>query len=155
MIILNFSHPLTPPQLTQIEALTGSAISEVRGEMAKLNNALPFGQQVREIVERVGLSSRMNHRPQQLSGGERQRVAVARALFHKPSLLFADEPTGNLDEETGHDVMTLIRETCQETDSHLVLVTHNRKLIADNDQVLTLEHGKAAAEEVAEEVTTA
>lgn len=57
MIILNFSHPLTSEQLAQVEALTGSAISEVRGEMMKLDNALPFGQQVREVVERVGLSS--------------------------------------------------------------------------------------------------
>ena len=57
MIILNFSHPLTSEQLTQVETLTGSAISEVRGEMAKLDNALPFGQQVRDVVERVGLSS--------------------------------------------------------------------------------------------------
>lgn len=57
MIILNFSHPLTSEQLTQVEALTGSAISEVRGEMAKLDNALPFGQQVRGLVDRVGLSS--------------------------------------------------------------------------------------------------
>jgi len=95
-----------------------------------------------EILERVGLANRLTHRPSQLSGGERQRVAVARALFHKPALIFADEPTGNLDHETGQEVMTLIRETCEENDSHLILVTHNKGLIEENDCVLSLENGK-------------
>jgi ABC-type lipoprotein export system ATPase subunit len=95
-----------------------------------------------DLLERVGLANRIKHSPSQLSGGERQRVAVARALFHKPVLIFADEPTGNLDRETGQSVMSLIRETCAENGSHLILVTHNHDLMNENDIVIQLEGGK-------------
>lgn len=79
----------------------------------------------KELIARVGLAERATHLPAHLSGGERQRVAVARALMNSPKLLLADEPTGNLDEQTGEAVIELLLGLCQETNTALVLVTHN------------------------------
>lgn len=77
------------------------------------------------LLKRVGLTERMTHLPAQLSGGERQRVAVARALMNRPQVIVADEPTGNLDERTGEEVINLLLEVCAEEKTALVLVTHN------------------------------
>ena len=77
------------------------------------------------LLRRVGLGERGHHLPAQLSGGERQRVAVARALMNRPAVLLADEPTGNLDERTGDEVVALLLEVCREEKAALVLVTHN------------------------------
>jgi predicted ABC-type transport system involved in lysophospholipase L1 biosynthesis ATPase subunit len=77
------------------------------------------------LLKRVGLAERSTHLPAQLSGGERQRVAVARALMNRPQLILADEPTGNLDERTGEEVISLLLEVCAEEKAALVLVTHN------------------------------
>lgn len=79
-----------------------------------------------DLLDRVGLAERGHHLPTQLSGGEMQRVAVARALMNKPQVILADEPTGNLDEITGSEVMNLLLEVCSEENTTLVLVTHNR-----------------------------
>lgn len=79
----------------------------------------------KDLLDRVGLADRSSHLPSQLSGGERQRVAVARSLMNKPHMLLADEPTGNLDEKTGDSVIDLLLSLCAETDTALVLVTHN------------------------------
>jgi putative ABC transport system ATP-binding protein/lipoprotein-releasing system ATP-binding protein len=79
----------------------------------------------KDLIARVGLAERATHLPAQLSGGERQRVAVARALMNSPQLLLADEPTGNLDEQTGDAVIELLLSLCRETGTALALVTHN------------------------------
>jgi len=94
------------------------------------------------VLSRVGLSGRADHRPGALSGGEQQRVAVARALVARPSLLLADEPTGNLDEATASDLQRLIREMHAEHGLTSIIVTHNPVLAASCDRVLKLEAGR-------------
>lgn len=103
-------------------------------------------KRAKELLEQLGLGERINYRPNLLSGGESQRVAVARALFHKPAFIFADEPTGNLDPETGHRVMTQLRDTVREHGSHLVLVTHNPRHVQEGDEVLRLDQGRGLME---------
>ncbi len=85
-------------------------------------------KRARELLNRVGLSDRLNHRPAELSGGERQRAAVARALIHKPTLLLADEPTGNLDRRTAHTVGQLLLDLHRQEQNVLVVVTHSAEL---------------------------
>ncbi len=95
----------------------------------------------REMLARVGLAERASHLPMQLSGGERQRVAVARAMINSPSLLLADEPTGNLDEHTGDAVIELLLTLCRETGTALVLVTHNVAHARKTNRSLILHEG--------------
>ncbi|MGH9840974.1 MAG: ABC transporter ATP-binding protein [Blastocatellia bacterium] len=96
----------------------------------------------RDYLHRVGLGDRDRHRPGELSGGEQQRVALARALIFSPSLLLADEPTGNLDERTGETIQSLIRQIQHEEKLTAVIVTHNERLAAQCDRVLRMENGK-------------
>lgn len=93
------------------------------------------------LLESVGLSHRAHHLPSELSGGESQRVAIARALATRPAILFADEPSGNLDEETGEKVMDLLFKMIQETGTTMVLVTHDPDLAQKCHRVIHLEHG--------------
>lgn len=99
-------------------------------------------QRARELLERVGLADRLAHRPSMLSGGEQQRVAVARALVMRPTLLLADEPTGDLDETTAESLHALLREMHAEHGLTSVIATHNPRLAAACDRVLRLEHGQ-------------
>nr|WP_238942285.1 ABC transporter ATP-binding protein [Marinobacter sediminum] len=85
-------------------------------------------EQALAMLESVGLSHRLQHYPEQLSGGEQQRVAIARALVHQPSLLLGDEPTGNLDQETGEKVLSLLFDLHEQSNSTLVLVTHDERV---------------------------
>jgi lipoprotein-releasing system ATP-binding protein len=94
------------------------------------------------LLDRVGLTPRISHRPGALSGGEQQRVALARALVSHPMLLLADEPTGNLDEGTAHDLQALLREMHQEHGLTSIIVTHNPALAASCDRTLRLEGGR-------------
>ncbi len=97
-----------------------------------------------ELLKRVGLGERSHHLPAHLSGGERQRVAVARALMNRPKLILADEPTGNLDERTGDEVINLLLEVCAEEQTALVLVTHNPAHAKKASRQLTLQTGAFA-----------
>lgn len=104
---------------------------------------------VRESLERVGLGQRLEHRPSQLSGGEQQRVSIARALVNRPSLLLADEPTGNLDSRTGEEILNLIRNVSLSLGMTVVMVTHERALAERFAQrLIFLGDGKLISEEV-------
>ena len=92
-------------------------------------------------LKSVGLSDRISHSPSQLSGGECQRVAIARALISEPNIILADEPSGNLDQKTGEEVMDLIFSLCEEQKQTLILVTHNEILAEKCDRVLRLSNG--------------
>ena len=98
-------------------------------------------QRAMKWLERVGLGARTHHRPRMLSGGEQQRVALARAFVNEPALLFADEPTGNLDRRTGESVSELLFELNQETGTTLILVTHDERLASRCQRILSLEDG--------------
>lgn len=117
---------------------------------ARENVALPLdiagGDNARgraaELLERVGLGHRIDHYPNAMSGGERQRVALARALIHQPALMVADEPTGNLDNQTGNAVADLLFELNQENDATLILVTHDLALAARCQRQVSLHEGQ-------------
>jgi len=95
-----------------------------------------------ELLNKVGLGDRSHHYPSQLSGGEQQRVALARAFSNKPSILFADEPTGNLDAETSEKVVQLLFDLNEEAGTTLVIVTHDMELAKKNQRILRLQGGK-------------
>ena len=108
----------------------------------------PRGRDIaKSILRRVGLEKRLNHYPTQLSGGEQQRVAIARAFAIQPELLFADEPTGNLDQHTGQHIIDLLFELNREQGTTLVLVTHDHALANRCDQILSLRDGRLVIEE--------
>lgn len=94
------------------------------------------------LLKRVGLGDRLQHRPNQLSGGEQQRVAIARALLKRPLLVLADEPTGELDSDSGAEIYRHLRELCHEQQSTIVIVTHDRGFIDPADLVLTIRDGQ-------------
>jgi putative ABC transport system ATP-binding protein len=93
-----------------------------------------------EVLTDVGLSDRMDHKPNQLSGGQRQRVAVGRALVNKPSIILADEPTGNLDSKTGHEIMALFDEI-HKAGNTVIMVTHEEEIAAHAKRVIRLRDG--------------
>ena len=98
------------------------------------------------VLEQVGLSDRINHGPSELSGGQQQRVAIARALVNKPSILFADEPTGNLDSKTGEDVMNLFKGLNQEGQT-IILITHEENIAMQSKRIVNIKDGLIESDE--------
>ncbi len=127
------------PTLTAVENVTVPL--ELRGE----NNAHSYAG---ELLDRVELENRLHHYPVQLSGGEQQRVAIARAFINRPRILFADEPTGNLDVETSEKVVDQLFLLNQDSQTTLVLVTHNLELAKRAQRILYLRGGRLVADEL-------
>jgi putative ABC transport system ATP-binding protein len=101
---------------------------------------------VAQLVESVGLKDRLTHRPSELSGGQQQRVAIARALITKPTVVFADEPTGNLDSKTGGEILELLRQAVQDSGQTTVMVTHDARSASIADRILFLADGNIVKE---------
>ena len=93
-----------------------------------------------EVIDKVGLSDRLAHTPAELSGGQQQRVAIARALVNKPSIIFADEPTGNLDSKTGKEVMTIFKEL-NASGQTIILITHEESIANQSNRIITIKDG--------------
>lgn len=127
-----FQHYFLLPELTALENVTLPALIGGRGAE----------EHAQELLERVGLKDRMDHLPTELSGGEQQRVAIARALINNPGILFADEPTGNLDAKTGGGVMDMLLTVVDEAGKTLVVVTHDLELARRGDRTLIIKDGK-------------
>lgn len=127
------------PTLTAIENVMVPL--ELRGEATK-----GVRQRAKELLEEVGLGDRTHHYPTQLSGGEQQRVAIARAFINEPKILFADEPTGNLDTETGEYIEKLIFDLNEKQQTTLVLVTHDLELADKCDRIIKIKNGKVDAD---------
>jgi lipoprotein-releasing system ATP-binding protein len=106
-------------------------------------------KQAIEILERVGLGHRLKHKPRELSGGEMQRTAIARALVARPRLLFADEPTGNLDAASGDEIVRLLRDLNRQEGVTIIMVTHNHELVAVTDRKVRMAAGRIAEPEAA------
>ena len=123
------------PELTVLENVTLPAMAAVRRSGGtRIDHA-------KRLLERVGLGPRMKHLPSELSGGEMQRVALARALVTEPSLVLADEPTGNLDAMTGSEILRMLQDLSGNSEISLVMVTHSPEAAAICDRILTLEDG--------------
>ena len=102
---------------------------------------------VEQLIQTVGLADRRTHRPAELSGGQQQRVAVARALVHKPAVVFADEPTGNLDSKSSAEVLGLLRRAVDEFGQTVVMVTHDPDAAAVADRLIELADGRIVRDE--------
>ena len=125
------------PALTALENVMVPA--EIRGETRAREHAM-------ELLKKVGLENRLNHYPVQLSGGEQQRVAIARAFINRPKILFADEPTGNLDAETSQDIIRLIFDLNTTAGTTLMMVTHDHDLSQHAQRVITLKGGQVVSD---------
>lgn len=123
------------PTLTALENVL------IPGELSGMNGA-KLSERAAELLSRVGLEKRMKHYPNQLSGGEQQRVAIARAFIHEPKVLFADEPTGNLDEEASEIVEKMLFDLNRELGTALVVVTHDLELAKKASHIFRLKGGK-------------
>ena len=125
---------------------TLTAVENVMVPM-ELRGGRQAGPRAQDLLQQVGLSDRAAHYPAQLSGGEQQRVALARAFINQPKILFADEPTGNLDEETSHKVEELIFRLNSEAGTTLLLVTHDLELASRAQRIIRLKGGKVISDE--------
>jgi len=137
--VFQFYHLL--PELNVLENAMLSSMIE-HSWMSFKSNGKAIRERAASILNDLGMSHRLKHRPNQLSGGERQRVAIARALMNAPKVLFADEPTGNLDADTGRQIMGVLEGLHQNAGQTIVMVTHDRALARESDRVLVLVDGK-------------
>lgn len=127
------------PILTVEENLTLPLLLDGRKpDQAKVNN----------IIQKLGLSNRMNHLPNQLSGGQQQRVAIGRALINNPALLLADEPTGNLDSENSREIISLLRSFNKEFHQTVIMITHDERIALSADRIIAIEDGRITRDEV-------
>ncbi len=137
--VFQFYHLL--PELSTLENVLMPAMI-TNSFVGWLRNKHQVRRRAQELLERVGLGHRLKHKPRELSGGEMQRAAIARALINRPSIVLADEPTGNLDVDTGHEIMGLLRDLNENSGLTIVMVTHNLDLVADTDRVVRLLAGQ-------------
>ena len=100
-----------------------------------------------EVLDKVGLSHRLTHKPTELSGGEQQRVAIARALVNSPSILFADEPTGNLDSKTGHQILEIFKDLNKRGQT-IVVITHEREIAEQSQRIITIKDGEIGSDSI-------
>ena len=126
-----FQNYMLMPELTALE--NASLATAVAGKEAT--------ERVRYLLEKVGLADRMDHLPNELSGGEQQRVAIARALAHDPAIIFADEPTGNLDSRNGGQILDLLFGLAEEGNKTMVIVTHDRQIAERGDRTFIIKDG--------------
>ena len=127
--------------LPELDALENVCLP---GRMARISVATVEARG-RELLARVGLQDRLDHKPSELSGGEQQRVAIARALINEPELILADEPTGNLDSKTGGEIIELLKRLRVEKNTTLVIATHDAKVAANAERVIELVDGRISA----------
>lgn len=107
-----------------------------------LDNKDPDMEHFNDVIDTLGIEDKLNYYPDELSGGERQRVAIARALVSKPAIVLADEPTGNLDENTGNEVLNLMRESAEKFGQTIILVTHDMDIAREADRIVTIANGR-------------
>jgi ABC-type lipoprotein export system ATPase subunit len=123
------------PELTALENVT----------LPSMMGGKPRQAEAANLLERVGLKERLHHLPSELSGGEQQRVAIARSLINDPSIIYADEPTGNLDSHTGQAIIELLIEVARHDRRTLIVVTHDQQLASRGDRLLRIEDGRLMA----------
>lgn len=136
--VFQFYHLLD--ELTVLENVMAPAMASV-GTLKWFAIRAKTQQRARLLLERVGLKERLRHKPYELSGGERQRVAIARALINEPPLLLADEPTGNLDSQTGNGILDVLKELHREGQT-IIMVTHDDRIAAQAERIVRLVDGK-------------
>ena len=132
--------------LPELSALENVMIPQMIGDglFSYMRNRRAYKQRAKELLEKVGLGHRYQHKPSQMSGGEMQRTAIARALMARPSLLLADEPTGNLDRKNGDEVMKALLDLRDEEDLTIVMVTHDESIATTADRTIHLVEGRVA-----------
>jgi lipoprotein-releasing system ATP-binding protein len=137
-MIFQFYHLL--PELSTLEnVLTPLMIAN--GVFSYWRNKRQFAERAKKLIDMVGLSHRLTHKPRELSGGEMQRAAIARALIAEPKLLLADEPTGNLDQKTGCEILDILKKLNREQTLTIVMVTHDQSIAAQADSIVSLVGG--------------
>ena len=141
-MIFQFYHLL--PELSTLENVLAPIMIRY-GVFSYWRHKREHTEQAKQLLEMVGLSHRLTHKPRELSGGEMQRAAIARALIADPKLLLADEPTGNLDQKTGGEILTLLRKLNREQGLSIVMVTHDQTIARQADRTVRLIEGRVAA----------